>query len=182
VTDLGDLLGLDLGAGRTARARIRCRACTHLVYVDQAIYGLGRCCAEKAGVVVRRWRLAHTEQAGDTLLDHLPKEIPVEPYPMTPRIDVTGDAPRDAHRRIVDHARVMLTDPTGEHAAVLTPVSVACDDAYRGLIAILERHAPDDVLERGIYCGDNPHLRASIMWPCEDYSDAARGLATGLPN
>lgn len=183
MTDLLALLGVPVPRDRPARARVRCRnpECGRLVYVDQAVYGLGRCCAEKAGLIVIRYRFPHQHQVGETLLDHLPKEARVEPFPQA-RIDVAGLEPADAHRKIVEHARAMISDPTGEIAAAFPAgITAAADDAFRGLIGILERHAPDDIAERGIYCGDQPHLERLTIWPCDDYRDAARGLATGLP-
>lgn len=179
VTDLGDLLGLGPAPARPSRARTRCADCHRPVYVDQLVCGLGRCCAERAGLIVRRYRIAAGPQAGETLLDHLPaKESGVEPYPQI-RIDVTDLDPDTAHRKIVEHVRAQISDPTGEIAAAYPHgITAACDDTFRGLVAILERHAPYTIV-RGtrrvpICGGDGP-------WPCPDYRDAAVGLATGLP-
>lgn len=168
------------------RARARCADpdCGLLVYVDQLVFGYGRCCAEKRGLIIRRHRFAAAAQTGETLLDHLPEEHHrMEPYPQ-PRIDVTGLDPADAHRKIVDHARFMIGDPSGEIAAAYpNSITAAADDAFRGLIGILERHAPSGLNSTGsTACGpcDESAGRPS-GWPCDDYYNAARGLATGLP-
>ncbi len=182
MTDLGDLLGLP-PARPAYRPRARCAdpTCGRLVFVDQLVFGFGWCCAAKRGLIVHRYRLPATIQTGATLFDHLPEEIPVlDPYPQV-RIDVTGLTPVDAHRKIVEHARSMITDAA--RAAVVFPPGVleAVNDQWSGVIAVLERHAPDDVPGRGIYCGDQPHLERLTRWPCDDYRDVSRGLATGLP-
>lgn len=176
MSDLGDLLGL-APARRRPRARTRCRDCSRPVYVDQLVFGLGRCCAEKAGLIVRRYRLPAGQQAGETLLDYLPaKETRVEPFPQI-RIDVAGLDAETAHRKIVEHARSMISDPTGEIAAAYPAgITAATDDAFRGLVGILERHAPHLVAGE-FTCDDHD----GQPWPCLDYRDAARGLATGLP-
>lgn len=188
MTDLYALLGIPAPRpGRSARARTRCRDCHRPVYVDQLVYGLGRCCAERAGLIVIRYRFPHQHQTGETLLDHLPKEARVEPFPQA-RIDVAGmDAPT-AHAKIVAHAHTMISDPTGEIAAAFPHgITAAADDAFRGLAGILERHAPTNgaLKPAGDYsdarCGEIHDLEASVAWPCADYRDAARGLATGLP-
>ncbi len=108
------------------------------------------------------------------------EETPVQPYPQ-PRIDVTGLDPETAHRKIVEHAGIMIADPTGEIAAAYpNGITAATDDAYRGLIGILERHAPRD--HGGPYCANCALVPGSPdPWPCRDYRDAAAGLATGLP-
>lgn len=156
------------------------------MYVDQLVFGHGRCCAERRGLIVHRHRLAGAPQLGETLLDQLPEETTVDPYPQA-RIDVTGLAPDAAHTRIIEHAQAMISDPSGEVAAAYpTGITAAADDAFRGLIAILERHRP----RRCTSCGSAPHVPAvhyvdnatgRHYWPSDDYRDAARGLATGIP-
>jgi hypothetical protein len=189
MTDLGDLLGLGPAPPRPARARTRCGDCHRPVYVDQLVYGLGRCCAERRGLIVHRYRLPASQQAGETLLDHLPTEDRVEPYPQ-PRIDVAGLDTAGAHAKIVEHARSMISDPTGEIAAAYpNGITAAADDAFRGLVGILERHAPVERTkhpEQPHFCGacvERPEFDGPSAgdWPCADYADAARGLATGLP-
>jgi hypothetical protein len=159
------------------------------VFVDQLVYGFGRCCAEKRGLIIHRYRLAARPQAGETLLDHLPeKEDAVAAHPapepfLQVRIDVTGLDPEAAHRAIVEHAHAMISDPTGEFAAAYpNGITAATDDAYRGLIGILERHAPLDLGANGIRCSRCPADAAPAGWPCPDYRDAARGLAAALPS
>ena len=191
MTDLGDLLGLPPKPA-PGRARARCAdpACGRPVYVDQMICGYGRCCAEKRGLIVHRYRLPARHQSGETLLDHLPaKESGVEPFPTTFRIDVSDLEPADAHRKILEHCRSMISDPTGEIAAAYPDgLTAATDDAFRGLVRLLERHAPT----HPTYPSDCEHhysLGAGTMyaWPCQDYRDAAAGLAVlaglaaGLP-
>lgn len=177
---------LDLLAGAEparvprSRGRVRCRDCRHLVYVDQLVFGLGRCCAERAGLIVRRYRFPHQHQVGETLLDHLPEGAGVEPYPQI-RIDVAGLDPATAHAKIVEHGRSMIADPSGEIAAAYPHgMTAAADDAFRGLVAILERHAPGLAIAVCL-CDHAPHTDALDAWPCDDYRDAAAGLATGLP-
>jgi hypothetical protein len=187
MSDQGDLFaGVPLPArGRRARARTRCLDCTRLVYVDQLVYGRGRCCAEKAGLLVVRYRFPHQHQQGPSLLDHLPEGAHVEPYPTSPRIDVAGLGPDAAHTKIVEHARAMISDPSGEIAAAYpNGITAATDDAFRGLANILERHAPDpDGCHR--FCSrcvaEATRGPVPVPWPCPDYRDAAAGLATGLP-
>ena len=188
MTDLGDLLGLPPKPGRPARARTRCADCHRPVYVDQLVYGLGRCCAEKRGLIAHRYRLPAGQQAGETLLDQL-KETRMDPYPQI-RIDVTGLTPETAHAKIVAHARSMISDPTGEIAAAYpNGVTAVADDVFRGLVGILERHAPVERTkhpEQPHFCGacvERPEFDGPSAgdWPCPDYADAARGLATGLP-
>lgn len=183
MSDQGDLFaGVPLPTrGRRARQRVPCGAegCGRPVYVDQLVFGRGRCCAERAGLIVTRYRFPHQHQAGETLLDHLPTEgARVEPYPQI-RIDVAGLDPADAHAKIVEHARSMIADPTGELAAAYpNGLTAATDDAFRGLVGILERHAPDVDRSSGPWCS---HPNTGERWPCADYADASRGLATGLP-
>lgn len=191
MADLGDLLGLPPAPAGGGRARTRCadETCGRPVFVDQLVFGYGRCCAEKRGLVVHRYRLPAAQQAGETLFDHLPaKETSVEPFPQI-RIDVTGLDPADAHRKIVEHARSMIADPSGEIAAAYPDgMTAATDDAFRGLVAILERHAPVELSKdpaAPAFCGacvDRPAATDNVFaWPCADYRDAAAGLATGLP-
>jgi hypothetical protein len=185
VTQLDLLAGVPLPTrGRTTRARTRCAAegCGRPVYVDQLVYGLGRCCAEKAGLIVIRHRFPHQRQQGESLLDHLPEGARVEPFPQI-RIDVAGLPARDAHTKIVEHARSMIADPTGELAkAYPNGMTAATDDAFRGLVGILERHAPRSVVADAAVC-DRDYVTGTgiTAWPCDDYRDAAAGLATGLP-
>lgn len=175
MTDLGQLLGLP-PPQRRIRARTRCRACHRPVYVDQLVAGLGHCCAAKAGLIVHRYRLAARPQNGPTLLDHLPEDT-VEPYPQV-RVDVTGLDPADAHRKIVEHARSMVSPPGSAFPA---EVLDAANDQWAGIVAILERHAPLDLAANGIRCSHCSADQAPAGWPCDDYRDACRGLATGLP-
>jgi hypothetical protein len=185
MSDQGDLFaGVPLPTrGRRTRQRVPCGAegCGRPVYVDQLVFGRGRCCAEKAGLLVVRYRFPHQHQQGPSLLDHLPEGARVEPYPNAHRIDVAGLAPDAAHTKIVEHARAMIADPSGEIAAAYPHgLTAATDAAFLGLIGILERHAPG--LATGYrLCGHAPHTEALDAWPCPDYRDAAAGLATGLP-
>lgn len=186
MTDLGDILGLP-AARLPARARVRCRACSHLVYADQLVFGMGRCCAEKHGLLVRRWRLASTNPAEALTLFDRPEDLmELDMQGTQPRVDVTGLNPAATHAKIVGHARIMIADESGEIAAEFPAgVTAATDDAFRGLIGILERHAPHT------YAADTSCVRCFnhaatgrdhlIAWPCDDYRDAARGISTGLP-
>lgn len=189
MTDLGDLLGLPPPQA-PVRARTRCAdpSCNLPVFVDQLVFGYGHCCAEKRGLIVHRYRLAARPQTGETLLDHLPEETRMEPFPQI-RIDVTDLTPDAAHNKILEHARAMISDPSGEIAAAYpSGITAASDDAFRGLAGILERHDPrPGVLSTGAddysdaRCSHCIELETSVPWPCDDYRDAARGLATGLP-
>lgn len=177
MTDLYALLGVPAPRpGRPARARTRCTACHRPVYVDQLVYGLGRCCAEKAGLIVVRYRFPHQHQTGETLLDHLPEEHHVDPFP-TARVDVAGLDPFTAHAKIMELARAMLTPAPGL-APFPAEVVEAMTAAAQGLVDILERHAPhDDPTE--VHCSEVWH--SMLAWPCPDYRDAAAGFAVNLP-
>lgn len=182
MTDLLALLGIPSPRpGRPARARVRCAnpECGRPVFVDQLVYGLGRCCAEKAGLVVHRYRLPAHTQVGETLLDHLPKEHHVDPYPQA-RIDVTGMTPNEAHAKILELARA-LVEPLPVVAAFPSEVTEALGATAAGLVAILERHAPSDTALRVTCCDHAPHFDRLEAWPCDDYRDAAAGFAVNLP-
>lgn len=178
MTDLLALLGIPAPRARPARARTRCAdpSCGLPVYVDQLVFGYGRCCAEKRGLIVHRYRLPAGAQAGETLLDHLPKEARVEPFPQA-RIDVAGMTPAEAHAKILELARAMVPPVPG----VLpfgADVVEAMAAAAAGLVAILERHAPEVDRASGPWC---THPNIGERWPCDDYRDAAAGFAVNLP-
>jgi hypothetical protein len=106
----------------------------------------------------------------------------VESYPQV-RIDVTGQPADVAHARIMDHARNAIVDDPAIAGVFPESTTTAANDTFRGLIAILERHAPDHDTECSKPCVDTPgHDFEYVSWPCDDYRDAARGLATGLPD
>lgn len=167
----------DLPAKSRRRAKTRCAnpACNRPVYTDRLIFGLGRCCAENRGYLIRRWRLtANPHPEAPTLFD-IPKDI-MEPFPQI-RVDVTGLAPDAAHTAIVNQlAGVAAVNPI--LAEAVPDVVDASQDHFAGMGRILERHAPyrDDT---GVYCTHEWHRM--IAWPCADYRDTAAGLAAGLP-
>lgn len=178
----GEIPGLPPAQHQT-RPRTRCAdpLCHRPVYVDQLVAGFGRCCAENRGLIVIRHRIAARPQHGPTLLDQLPGRTLMEAFPQV-RIDVTDLAPRAAHTKIVEHARSMISDPSGEIAAAYPHgITAATDAAFRGLVDILERHAPMDYGTMGAGCQHHGHPGAGEAWPCDDYRAAAAGLATGLP-
>lgn len=143
---------------------------------------MGRCCAEKRGLIVRRWRLTATNPTDaprlfDSLEDLMAYESFPEPgpYPEQLRIDVSGLPPADAHSDIVTAARAAIeADPEiiAKFPNGLTAVSNA---HFNGLVRILERHFPT-----GDLCDHCTGLYGK-PWPCADYRDASAGLATGLP-
>jgi hypothetical protein len=114
----------------------------------------------------------------------------VEPFPEV-RVNVAGLDPRTAHGKIMDNARVMFLPPDPEHVPS-TPADVVeqVGAIGEGIIAILERHTPR--------CGGHPRpwmqcapgvcsaecerCGSGSEWPCDDFRDAARGLARGLPS
>lgn len=153
------------------------------MYVDRLVYGYGRCCAEKAGLVVHRYRLPAGTQTGPNLLDHLPEEPDVEPYPQI-RIDVAGVSADTAHTTIVTHARSMICASDGTSpGSVPAEVIDAANDQWSGMAAILERHSPIMAVRVATGEPDGALCRYCTRqgWPCPDYRDACRGLATGLP-
>lgn len=86
MTDLGDLLGLPLIVERARRRQAPCRNpdCGRPVYVDRAVYGYGRCCADTLGLVVHRVRLGSAPQTGPDLfaaLDALAGDHPDDDPP-----------------------------------------------------------------------------------------------------
>ena len=178
MTDLGDMLGLPAPPPRPARARIRCRACRHLVYADQAVFGMGRCCAERHGLIVRRWRLP-TDPTPDTpaLFDR-PEDL-MDPYPQ-PRIDVAGLNPAAAHCRILSYVRTIALDSGTPMVGVPAEVSEAAAAQWAGMLRIIERHAPQYPPTPGS-CAHRGCLDQDLTWPCPDYRDATAGLAEGLP-
>lgn len=184
MTDLGDLLGLP-PARRPPRSRRPCRECYRPVYVDQMICGLGRCCAEQQGLIVRRWHLTAPDPTAPTLFDR-PEDITMEPFPQI-RIDLAGLPAAEAHARILAHHDAMSTvNPF--IAAVIPEAAEATQDHLRGQRNILARHAPRHaVIVPDDWLLDAPHAIPDVCqhhattWPCDDYRDAAAGLATGLP-
>ncbi len=179
--DLGDLLGLPPPTVRP-RARTRCRACNHLVYVDQLVHGMGRCCAEKRGLIVRRWRLATTNPTDAPTLFDRPEDL-MEPYPQ-PRIDVTGLPPEQAHTRIVAFVRELGNEASLPVAVFPAEVAEAAAAQWDGTGRVLARHAPRPAV---VFPLDAPHTepdvcrRCCTTWPCIDYRDVTAGVATGLP-
>lgn len=188
MTDLGDLLGLP-PPQRPARARARCWACHHPVYVDQMVFGLGRCCAEKRGLLTRRWNLPAANPAdAPTLFDRPEDLMDLEPFPQ-PRIDVTHLNRPDAHARVLLFVRDIAEDASAAmHAAahgILPEVAEAAAAQWAGIVRILERHAPDPDGEHRFcsHCvAEAPRGAVPVAWPCTDYRDATTGLACGLPD
>lgn len=97
----------------------------------------------------------------------------MEPFPEV-RVDVVGLDPLIAHRKIMDNARVMFLPPAPGHR-LPSDVVEQVGAVGEGIIAILERHAPGP---HGLCASEDS---VGERWPCDDYRDAARGLARGLP-
>lgn len=57
------------------RSKVRCRGCRHWAYPENLIQGYGEDCAERLGLIPRRWRLrAAAEQQGADLFTTYPTE------------------------------------------------------------------------------------------------------------